>query len=414
MSLQAIPNQPIGFVPSRLQGALCGADPTEVLPISDGDNIGFQFRFSPCEGTERIGDPTFTDESQWRNQGGWAFAGATVCKVSGAASLALEYDDWSPTVGTLYQVDLIVDNFNPLASPGTVSADFIEWSLGGVSGRLYANGTYSFTVVALTTQRLTFTARTGSRPLCISRAQVTEIAADNEVRIVDLDGFTIEAFGYDTTPEVFDYSNGYMTLNIPADADWGNCFRIEVDDPCNAVVYTSQIVNFTDPAKTIKIRACNVSDGMGFGSGFAPEARYISKLVRSTFDYNEGTERGTNGFINNYFAERLRSMEFRVDDAGEIAHDFLSTLPLWDHVYFGQAEYHVKPEGFEPDWGDIYEAHGSIIMPVEPKQEAMRKVRTMPDILGGCVPPPNFLVQGTGPNNDYITLNTGGRIALHE
>jgi hypothetical protein len=409
MSLQPIPNQPVGFVPTRLQGALCGADPAEVLPIADGDNIGFQFRFGACGNTGEIGDPTFTAPNDWRNLGGWLFGDSSVCKVQGSTALALGYAGWVPDPGTKYQLTVVVTSL----SGNPTEVNYIRWSLGGVQGFMFGAGTYTFVVDAVTAQPLVFTASSAGTFGCMSLAQIEVLEPDNEVRIVDLDGDTIETFNFDTDPQLYDYTGGFMTLNIPANDAWGNCFRIEVDDPCTDATFTSQVLNFADPSKTIKIRACNVSDSMGFGAGFTPEARYIAKLVRSTFDYEEGVERGTNGFVNNYYVERLRDMSLCVDDAGEFAHDFLSSLPLWDHVYFGQQEYHVKAEAFEPDWGDIYEAHGSLILPVEPKQEAMRKVRTEPDLLGGCVPPPNYLVQGTGPNNNYITLNSGGRIRLH-
>lgn len=410
MSLQPIPNQPVGFVPTRLQGALCGADPEEVLLVSDGDTLGFQFRFNTCDNAGEIGDPTFIAPDDWRNLGGWVFENGTVCKASGSSALSLEYALWNPDPGTRYQLTVIVTSLSGLPT----EVNYIQWRLGGESGFIFAPGTYVFDVLAISGQRLSFTASSAGTSACLSLAQVAVLDPDNAVTIVDLDGDTIQEYTFATDPDLFDYSGGFLTVRLPVDDAWGNCFRVKVDDPCAEVEYTSQIAKFINPAKTIKVRTCNSGPGMGFGAGFAPEARYIAKLVRSTFDYEEGVERSTTGKINRYYAERMRSMEFRVDDAGEIAHDFLSTFPLWDHVYLGQEEYSFKAEGFEPDYGDIWEAHGSIIMPVEPQRENMRKVRCAPDDQGGCVPPPNYLVQGTGPNTNYITLNSGGRIKLHE
>lgn len=410
MSLQPIPNQPVGFVQTRLQGALCGADPDEVLPVADGDTISFQFRFGGCAEVGEIGDPTFIDSDAWRNLGGWVFGDAQVCKVAGSTSLALEYSAWTPNLGTRYQLTVVVATLGGNAN----EVNYIQWSLGGSSGFIFAPGTYTFIVDATTAQRLRFVASSAGTFACMTLAQVDVLDSDYDIRVVDLDGEDIDTFTFAADPELYDFNAGFMTINLPYDTAWGPCFRIAVDDSCREVTYTSQIIQRVDPTKTIKIRACNAAAGMGFGSQYAPEARYIAKLVRSTFDYEEGVERGTNGFVNNYYVERIRSMELRVDGAGEYAHDFLSSLPLYDHVYFGQEEYRVKAEAFEPDWGDIYEAHGSVIMPVEPKQEPLRKVRMTADTLGGCVPPPNYLVQGTGPNTDYIILQTGGRIKLHE
>lgn len=410
MSLQAIPNQPIGFVPSRLQGALCGADPEEVLLVADGDTLSFQFKFGSCNNAGEIGDPTFAAPDDWRQLGGWVFGDAQVCKVAGSTALALEYSAWTPAIGTVYELRVNVSSLTGLAN----EVNYILWQLGGQQGFIFGPGQYIFTVDATTAGRLRFTASSANTAACITLAQISVLDPDNEIRIVDLDGDTLVTYTFNTDPEVYDYGTGFMTVNIPYDEAFGPCFKIEVDDPCAEVTYTSQQINRVNAAGTILITTCNASPGMGFGPSFGCKARYTAKLVRSTYDYEEASERGTNGYVNNYYAERLRSMEFRVDDAGEIAHDFLSTLPLYDHVYFGQAEYRVKAEGYEPDYGDVWEAHGSIILSVEPKQEAMRKVRCLPDTQGGCVPPPNYLVQGTGPNQDYITLNTGGRIKLHE
>lgn len=409
MSLQAIPNQPIGFVPTRLQGALCGADPTEQLLVADGDIITFQFGYTTCENAGEIGDPTFDDPDQWRNLGGWEFGESQVCKEGGSNALAIQYTGWSPSIGTLYQLVVNVTSLQGLST----EVNYLMWELGGSQGFIFAAGQYIFTIDATTTQRLQFTASSAGMAVCIDLAQVTVLDAANDITIVDLDDNVVATFTYDDDPQVFDYSGGYMTANFLADADWGSCWRIRVDDPCAEVEYTSQQVNLVNQSETILITTCNASPGMGFGQGFTPRGRYQAKLVRSTFSYNEEVERGTNGYVNNYYVERLRSMELRIDDAGEVANNFLSTLPLYDHVYLGQEEYRVKGDGYEPDYGDVWEAHGNVVLSVEPKQEAMRKVRCLPDVAMGCAPPPNYLVQGTGPNEDYIVLQTGGRIKLH-
>jgi hypothetical protein len=52
-------------------------------------------------------------------------------------------------------------------------------------------------------------------------------------------------------------------------------------------------------------------------------------------------------------------------------------------------------------------------MKVRMKEELFRNVMCGEENTAGCVPPPNFLVQRRGPNEDYVTLQTGDRIALH-
>ena len=410
MSLQPIPNQPIGFVATRLKGALCGSDPTEVLPTVAGDVLSFQFQHSACDNTTGfIGDQNFEDSTAWRNLGGWVFGAAVVCKERNSASLALEYAGWSPTIGVTYQLNVIVDSLT-----GSVNqSNFITVTLGGVSNTIYGPGNYLFNIDAISNGRLLFVASNASVSACMSLAQVVLLEAENDIVIKDIDGLTIETFTYDTDPGGYLYSGGFLTVFLQVDENWGPCFTITIEDPCNEVEYTSQRLAFAQEDQTIPIKACNAGAGMGFSADFAPIARYISKLSRSTFAYEEGVERGTNGYINNYYGERLRTMSLAVDDAGEIAHNFLSSLSLWDHVYFEQDEYRVKGESYEPDYADIYDAHGSIILAVEPKQESLRKVRCGPDVTMGCVPPPNYLVQGVGPNDNYVLLQAGGRVRLH-
>jgi hypothetical protein len=152
---------------------------------------------------------------------------------------------------------------------------------------------------------------------------------------------------------------------------------------------------------------------LGFKGGFRPQIRVPADLKRPKFSYEFGQEKTSKGRLNRYYAERTRTMELRIGRVGEFTHNFLSTLPLWDHVYIGQDPWVITSESYEPDYADVYAATGGVILEVQPYEEDAKKVRCDEDD-GGCSPPPNYWVQGTGPNEDYIIQEeTGERILIN-
>ena len=401
MSLQVIPNQPVAFGDTRLQGCLC-EDRDDKLLIAASDSVLFQFRQSTCETEGLLQDPSFQDAEEWN---GWDVDGGFACYTPDNPQDILQEATFNPVVGTMYSVVITCTTFDGV---GRVRVGF-----GGGSGSFNGTGTFTYTILAVSDEALSLTINGEFVQVCVDFAQVYEQTTDIEVSIVDLEGASTHTYDYATNPTYFDYSGAYLTVEIPYDDTWPECFTVEVYDPCDTATYTSQEFKFVDEECTILLKACNAGDGMGFGAGFAPIMRVKSKLTHPSYSYDAETEKGTNGYVNNFYASRTTQMEFRVDQVGYHAHTFLSSLPLWDHVYLAQEEYYFQANSYEPAYGDVWESYGGILMTVEPKQDALRKVRCGPDEAMGCVPPPNFLVQRTGPNNDYVLLQTGFRIKLH-
>ncbi len=403
MSVTAIPNQPIGFVPSRLQGALCG-DPVEFTPVVAGDLMNFQMQYVPCGSDGLLANPTFDGPSSWFYDG-WTFGENEVCRAGDNSNTIPPLFDTSfnPTVGVQYFVEVIVTSIR-----GSVN-----WAFGGVGGVISAPGSYRFSVVAVNTAGMFFRPVGSDASMCFIYAQAMLQNSEPTVDIIDLDGNVLESFDFTTDPDNFDFDGLFMTFSVTASEDWLPCFRFRVTDPCDDAVYTSQAFTFANADLTIPVRACNAGAAMGFSDDFQAMTRLVAKISRPKYDYDEAVTRGTNGYVDNYFVQRKTTMDLCVDDAGEVTHRFLSTLPLYDHVYFRQDEYRVKAESYEPGYGDVWDSAGPIIIAIEPKREDVRKVRCGPDVFGGCPPPPNYLVQGTGPNNDYVLLQGGGRIRLH-
>jgi hypothetical protein len=114
-----------------------------------------------------------------------------------------------------------------------------------------------------------------------------------------------------------------------------------------------------------------------------------------------------------HYIDRQTIYDLRIDLQNEYAMPFVAALPVFNHFYIGQQEYFIDADEVSPTYSDIFDATGGVEMKVRPKQELFRNVMCGEENTAGCVPPPNFLVQRRGPNEDYVTLQTGGRIALH-
>ena len=151
------------------------------------------------------------------------------------------------------------------------------------------------------------------------------------------------------------------------------------------------------------LSACSSSDvGNIYFTNYTHSIRVYSKLVRPVFEYEEQRQRLSDGTIDIFYADRQRVLELRLGRLAWWAHDVLSSFAVQDHFYVGVDEYAIDPDGFEPAYGDVWDDQGDVLVKVRPKAELMRKVRCEEDD-GGCAPPPNYLVQGTGPNENWVT-----------
>lgn len=422
--LTPIPNQPLSFTPSRILGCNCD-DPRECLLANRDDVLSFQMLFDgDVFGTQLLANSDMSDDTAWPNSQ-WNFTGEARCAVASRSLGALSDTTFSPTPGITYVVRVT-------ANGPTFSADAIQVLLGNsVAGTIIGpQQTYTWIVTATNTDPLTFqlinpvSGTPGIENLCIDNAFVYVFDPDLTVSLVDLADNTIGAFDYSTHPALFDFTTneGRVTVSFDItafedDAEVENgCYTLLVESGTQEL--QSQCVTFADEhACTLTIRACNAAEAIGL-AGFIPTMRIHAKIVRPRYEYTVGEERGTDGTLNRYYASRTRTLELRIDGLGERGHEFISTLPLYDHVYFQDGtndaqEYAVGKDAYEPAYSDVFDATGGILIKITPKTDPAYKVRTVED-SGGCAPPPNYLVQGTGPNEDYITQTNGDLILLNQ
>lgn len=402
--ITAIPNQSVNFAPSLLKGCACDTlDPALIIDPTD-DNLMFQIGISRCADAVGLVDGDF-EASNWKGSGGFFVTPGSACAGNGNNGSTLVESSFTPTVGQVYTLVFFI----PQGSVGSVGVVF-----GGFSQTISAPGDYSFSFIATSTQRLEFTIIGDDTSLCIQAAQIYGANTDIEVSLLDVNGtpfFTIDPLN---DPEYFTYGSTSLTVNIPMfDADHEGCFTVQVDDTCDTVTLVSNTIKAMDTSCTLKIRVCNDGDSMGFTQDFAPEARLDAQLVRPEWEYDISEERYSNGRISRPYADRQRAMEFRISLVSEDLHQFLSSIPLWNHFYIGQDEYVMDADGYRPIYGDVFDGTGGIVRTVRPKQELLRNVLCGPETLAGCVPPPNLWVQGTGPNNDYILTQDGDRVLLN-
>jgi hypothetical protein len=411
VSITAIPNQPLSFTDTSLKGCLCD-DPEECMLVNNDDTLSFQMFVDDYLGDQLLANTDMDDSVYWDGTS-WTYARGSRCATlnnfGGATSLA--DTSFAPMPGTMYIV-------NVTASGISGAGNGLDVTFGGVTlARLQGSiADYSWVVTATTTAPLTFTPQGGTAgtKICVSYSEVFEFTPGVEVSIMQ--GVTeIATIDYTSTPGAFAYGDGRVTTTFDLQDFAGpgpsyvtiadGCYTIRVSD--NGTSLESQCINIGQHDCTISVKACNVGDAIGFIAGFSPTMRLYARLTRPKYTYEDGRERGSDGRINVYFADRMKTMELRLGGLGERGHEFVSTLALYDHVYLDRDAYVVKADPYEPAYADVFDAHGDIILVVEPAQFLARKVRMDADD-GGCRPPPNYWVQGTGPNEDYVLQSVDG------
>lgn len=410
MSITAIANQPLSFVPTQLDGCLC-QDPADVLLVEPNDTIQFQIIADPCLGENLIASPNFEDPADWLT-GGFDVEPGTACPL--AVDATLKENTFVPTIGVTYYLQITM---------GAGTGTFTGYFAGNTFGPMIGGHGYLYILTATTIEPLFIyygTERITSLTACVEQANLFVFGSDILVELLDSAGQVVDDFDVTEHPERFAYDRDSITISYPlSDVQYltGCGYSIRVIDQCDDVGLDSQAINVVDGSCSLLLTTCNTTDFGGFyieDSGFTPQIRVIASLTHPGYDYDIAEERLSNGRLNRYYADRRRNMELRIDRVGESAHRFLSTIPLWDHFYIGQEEYVMGADEYVPGYEDIYEAYGGIIRTVVPRQELMRKVRCGEE-SPGCTPPPNYHVQGTGPNTDYIIQEENGdRILIAE
>ena len=412
--IEALPNQPIAFDDSRLRGC-CSIDPEDCLLVDPADVLTWQVKATRCNDDEQvIGDPGFDTGTGW-NADGWIISGGQACRTIGEfgdiLGITLTETGYAAVPGTLYEIYVLVDS--------STARTGVRVYFGGMYlGNISAAGAYTFYVTATSTAGLTFvSAMDPGESICIEAALVWVRTMDFTIEFVDTSDVVIDSITYAENPDAFELYQDRLTVTLDLGGAYATvpngCYTIQFTDGCTDTTLISQCVNINEHDCTVMLTACANGDVLGFRGGFRPQMRAVADLKRQTFEYEFGEEKLSSGRLNRYYAERTRSMELRIGRVGEFAHNFLSSLALWDHFYIGSEEYVVTSNTYEPGYDDVYSATGSVLLNVTPYEENARKVRCVED-NAGCAPPPNYWVQGTGPNEDYILQEeTGDRILIN-
>ena len=412
MSIRAIPNQPIAFDDSRFTSCW-NDDPAETLLVHVDDDLSFQVEYDPCDLVNLVDSPSFEDPADY-NFYQFTFANNTACNNGVNPGTSINTTTGFGTAGNQYLVRLDVRS---ITTPTRLAG--ITVSFGGqfLSTNIRTEGSYQWVVTALSGAPLTVSTNTTNTGVCLSFMGVYEITPDLTVDILDSGNNVVTSWGNITDPTLFTFTGNRLTFSVPVtqildgyDQVLG-CHRVRITDACDNSTLTSQVINIGEHDCALQLKVCNTDEGIGF-DGFAPVMRVMGKLSSPRYEYEVSEERLSDGTVNRPFADRRQRMELRIDGVGEYGHRFLSTLPLWDHFYIDRVEYIAKPDTYEPGYGDVYDATGSVSIAVEPKRDLARKVRATED-LGGCQPPPLYLVQGTGPNEDYVTQTDGSLILIN-
>lgn len=411
--MTAIPNQPINFAGSLLAGCLCDEVVPPLLIAPSEDSIIFQLGAGICpDAVSVFTNPDFDDSggTTWFTSAGWTLSIGSACG-SGAALGTLQESSLTPTPGNYYTLV-----FNVVRLTGTVS-----WTFAGNSGTFGTTGvttagfTFTTTVEARTFAGLIVTLDTADSAICFSQIAAYDANVDFLVELVDPSNVVLASFDQATDPDYFTFYDDVLAVNIPLGGETlDGCFTIRVTNTCGTseVVLTSQTLQaIGDTDCTLKVRGCN--DGIGLG--FAPdpfEMRLIAKLTHPTWEYDMSTERKSNGRIMTNYADRQRKMELRIGLQSEYVHPFISALPVFGHFYIGQEEFVFDNEGYEPLYGDVFDGTGGIVLAVRPKEELFRRVQCEAE-GPGCSPPPNYWVEGTGPNNDLVITEDDEAILIN-
>lgn len=412
--IEALPNQPLAFDDSRIRGC-CSIDPDDCLLLDPSDTLTFQVKAERCTSdVQVIGDPGFDSGDDW-DPDGWTIEDGQACKTipvfGDALGVNLQETGYTAVPGTLYELHVLVDS--------STARTGVSVYFGGVlAGTIRDVGEHIFFVTATSTASFLFVSQLNpGESICIEGALAFIRSTDFTIEFVDLNDTVVETITYADDIATFEFYSDRLTVSLDLGGGYttipNGCYTIQFTDGCDEVTLISQCVNIGDHSCTVQVTACANSEVLGFKNGFRPQMRMVAELNRPRFKYEFREERLSNGTLNRYYAERIRTMEFRISRVGEFAHNFISSLPLWDHVYIGQTEYVVTSEAYEPGYEDVYAATGSILLEVTPYTENARKVRCVED-NAGCAPPPNYWVQGTGPNEDYIIQEeTGDRILIN-
>jgi hypothetical protein len=386
MSIRAIRNQPFQFgsnIRPRSLGMGCDCGETAMPSyITLDDEIWAQATLTLCADEEDKIFHGYTDNWSGFNEiGAWTFFEGN-WNLQGYNPGSTLSNDFIPVVGKRYI--LTITGF----TLGTLQVD-----MGGASYTITASteaNVYTFEFTASITQQMYITA-TDNGGANISDIYLVE-ANTNVTAIFHQDGETDIVINQGDAPGYFIFYDGGFTFQIPME-DTGlasGCFTLELRDNCSDTgIISQQFSIIENDCDTLLIRACNDYANMGFGIPFAPRIRIPARMGWPSYNSTVEEERYSDGVIMRPTGDRTSSLTIKTGILNEYDHAFLSSLPLWDHVYVGEGdlarEVVVQEGKYEPLYGDDQWLNGAVTFDVSPKAELVRKTLCGP-ALEGCSP----------------------------
>ncbi len=393
MSIYAIRNQPFqlgsNLRPNSLgMGCDCGEAPKPSY-ISMDDEIWVQATLTICNDEEGViisgGVDNWTapgegDTPGWLAEDGWFINGEGFYRYNGSSeNNRLLYEFFTSTLGESYAIELTVSDVT-----GTVWVEFGEQGF-----YITADGTYTFTILNAGDGAFYIGNLTGG--VTVESVTVRELNT-NVTAIFHQDGETDIEINQGDAPGYFIFYDGGFTFQIPME-DTGlasGCFTLELRDNCSDTGIVSQQFSIIEKdCDTLLIRACNDYANMGFGIPFAPRIRIPARMGWPSYNITVEEERYSDGVIMRPTGDRTSSLTIKTGILNEYDHAFLSTLPIWDHVYVGEGdlarEMVVQDGKYEPSYGDDQWLNGAVVFTVAPKAELVHKTLCGP-ALDGCSP----------------------------
>ena len=381
MSIYAIRNQPFQFgnnlYPRSLALMCCADDPVPSL-IAATDEVWAQATLTQCGSEDGIvisGGPDGWDG--WVAGDGFFLSGTSYALAAPTPGTSL-YMPENAVAGTQYTIQLEVANVT-----GTAYVIF-----GGVQSPNLSDGLNEFLITANSASPFELIVDSGT----ITVNSVVVTALNTDVSAIFHQGSTDLVFDQSDYPDNFYFFNGGFTFHMPMSTVGiaEGCFTLELRDNCSDTGMTSQVFRIVDAnCETFLIRACNDYDNIGFVVPFVPRIRIPASMGWPSYNTDVQEERHSDGEIFRPYGDRTRTMTVKTGILNEFDHAFLSTLPLYDHVYIGsgdQAQEVVVSKGkYEPLYGEDQNLNGAVVFDVSPKAELVRKVQCGP-ALDGCAP----------------------------
>lgn len=389
--------QPINFNQPPFMGCACEIDGNARTLVLRDDMIVFQLRKTPCDDDTLLFSAL---TSLVPDEPGWTYTTYGDLRVVPGLGTVNGVASFSVVVGMSYRIDVVGANLH--------DAGF-SLSMGGHVFDVDASGDHTFVFTATTSGSLTLTS-TNESGFLLGGLNVYDFGFGVQIIVTDKDGDHAPLTYADHT-SWFTFAADTVTVTMPVSAALvpvGECFTITVEDTCDGgSSVTSQSLRVVVPdCSLITFRGCLDGEAMGF-QPFAPRLTVPATVGRASWKTEGEEEHASDGTRRITSANRELILSVRTGAIGYDDHNFLSSLPLWDHVYVYQGshilEVQAAMDGYEPSY-DVSDTVGTVEFNVKLRQELVNKVAC--GALGdGCSPAEDPIC----PHADITTaFNVGG------